>query len=116
MERRKELKAEKFSLHKRSINQVTLTVLVSLLILITYFPQPILSKASEEDLSIARESLEEDPEEMPEYLDDEVRFVTDDDFLYEEEQISHYRDFHQVRVFVSFISIHISELLLNRLL
>lgn len=77
-------------------------LLFSVLLLVMCVPERCLGKVGtsdeKEDSSSAGvgESAEDDPElEMAEYLDDEVRFVTEDDFLYEEDR-SHYRDFHQV--------------------
>lgn len=83
-------------------------LLCSLLVLLTVCPQGSFCKGGggagggvtsdeREDSSSAGvgDSVEEDTEmEMSDYLDDEVRFVTEDD-LYEEER-SHYSDFHQV--------------------
>lgn len=76
-------------------------LVLAVVLLVMCVPERCLGKVGsdeKEDSSSAAvgESVEDDPElEMAEYLDDEVRFVTEDDFMYEEDR-SHYSDFHQV--------------------
>jgi hypothetical protein len=94
------LVAMEFPSRKRTIkgSLIRVAFLVSLLILLTRpketFGKGNLASEEKEDSSSAAvgESLEE------EYLDDEVRFVTEDDFLYEEERSHSYRGFYQVRI------------------